>query len=259
MSRSTRLPVPAALAALLLAGCASGAGTPSATGATASATPTGSIAIASPSEAGLGSIPRPTGETIDGTCDGDASCLGLLDAGEHTSGGFQPTLTFTVPAGWANLEDRQGVFTLLPLDIPGDAIILFGKPQATEDDGRIVSGADNSTAGLAAYLRGRTDLDVSATTTRIGGVEAQQLDIAIRPGTIAKARGCEVAVCVTFASGRGKTWDYQAGLAGTERARVYLVDAAGTTTLIVVDSLDGTTFGDLTAAAEPIVASMAFH
>jgi hypothetical protein len=261
MRRPLRAIIPVALVGLTACG---GGGTGTSV-ATASPTPTASSSTsvssaASPSEdGGLGSLARPAGETIDGTCDGDASCLGLLDAGEHTSVGFDPTLTFTVPAGWANPEDRQGLFALLPLDIPGDAIVVFGKPEATGNDGRVVAGADNSAAGLATYLRGRPDLDVSATTTTIGGLAAEQLDIAIRPGTVAKARGCEVNVCVMVASGRGKTWDYTMGLAGTERMRVYLVDAAGATMLIIADSLDGATFADITSRADPIVTSMTFR
>jgi hypothetical protein len=238
-----------------LTACGDGGGT-----AVSTTSPTPSTSTPpSASDGGLGTIARPSGETIDGTCDGDASCLGLLDAGEHTSVGFQPSLTFTVPAGWANLEDRQGIFTLLPLDIPGDAIVVFGKPQATGNDGRIISGADNSAAGLAASIRDRPDLDVSSRTTTVGGVDAYQLDIAIRPGTVAKARGCEVNVCVMVASGRGVTWDYTLGLAGTERQRIYLVDMAGATMLIIADSLDGATFADITSVADPIVASMTFH
>jgi hypothetical protein len=233
-------------------------------------TPTGSRTTSAPktplasssgsrSEEELGSLARPTDETFDGACEEDASCLGLLDAGEHTSAGFQPAVTFTVPRGWANVEDRQGIFALPWGAIPGDEIAIFGKPQATGNDGRIVTGADNSAAGLAAYLQARADLDVSATTTTIGGVTAHQLDIAIRPGAASTSRGCEVNVCITFASGRAKTWDYVLGLAGTERMRVYLVDAAGATMLIIADSLDGTSFAQITDAADPIVMSMRFH
>jgi hypothetical protein len=61
------------------------------------------------------------------------------------------------------------------------------------------------------------------------------------------------------ASGRGVTWDYGLVLGGTERMRIYLVDTAGATLLIIADSLDGATFADITAAADPIVASMTFH
>lgn len=223
-----------------------------------SAAPSATALASAAADSGFESLARPVGETYDGHCDGDASCLGLLDAGEHASVGFQPELTFTVTEGWGNPEDRQGIFTLLPLEIPGDAIVVFGKPQATENDGRIVAGADNTAAGLAAYIRQRPDLDVSATTTSVGGIDAFQLDIAIRPGTVAEARGCEINVCVTVASGRGVTWDYSMGLAGTERVRVYLVDAAGATMLIIASSLDGTTFADLTQLADPVVGSMTF-
>jgi hypothetical protein len=260
-TRPLRAVVPAVLVVLTACG-GGGTGTPMPTSsATASATPSvpSSPSASSSPDGGLRSVARPDGETIDGSCDSDASCLGILDAGEHTTVGFQPAMTFTVPNGWANPEDRQGIFALLPLAIPGDAIVVFGKPQATGNDGRVVAGADNSAAGLAAYIGQRPDLDVSSAMTTVGGVEAYRLDVAIRPGTVAKARGCEVNVCVMLASGRGKTWDYLMGLAGTERARIYLVDTAGATLLILADSLDGATFADITAVADPIVSSMTFH
>ena len=257
---SMRRPLRATFAVVIvgLTGCGgAGSGVATATPThTAAASASGSASASASADTGLGSIARPV---IDGDYDGDASCVGLLDAGERTSVGFQPTMTFRVPAGWANLDNRQGIFTLLPLAIPGDAIVAFGKPQATGNDGRIVAGADNSAAGLAAYLGGRPDLDVSTGTATVGGVNAYRLDVAIRPGTVAKARGCEVNVCVMVASGRGVAWDYSLVLGGTERMRIYLVDTAGATLLIIADSLDGATFADITAAADPIVASMTFH
>ena len=41
-------------------------------------------------------------------------CLGLLEAGTYTTAAFTPQLTYTVPAGWQNLEDLPGNFLLLP-------------------------------------------------------------------------------------------------------------------------------------------------
>jgi hypothetical protein len=45
-------------------------------------------------------------------------CRGRLAAGTYTSRAFSPTLTYTVPDGWSNRQDRQGNFVLLP---PGQA------------------------------------------------------------------------------------------------------------------------------------------
>jgi hypothetical protein len=39
-------------------------------------------------------------------------CLGPLDEGTYTSQRFEPALTFTVPAGWNNIWDTRGAFSL---------------------------------------------------------------------------------------------------------------------------------------------------
>jgi hypothetical protein len=45
-------------------------------------------------------------------------CRGRLARGTYTSRAFTPTLTYTVPDGWSNRQDRPGNFVLLP---PGQA------------------------------------------------------------------------------------------------------------------------------------------
>jgi hypothetical protein len=41
-------------------------------------------------------------------------CRGPLNAGTYTSKLFQPRVTYTLPAGWANWEDLPGNFNLVP-------------------------------------------------------------------------------------------------------------------------------------------------
>ena len=41
-------------------------------------------------------------------------CLGDLDSGTYVTRVFRPTLTYTVPEGWSNMEDLRGNFLLLP-------------------------------------------------------------------------------------------------------------------------------------------------
>jgi hypothetical protein len=59
-----------------------------------------------------------TTSTYNGPCmdsqDGPPTqvCLGPLEEGTYTSQRFEPTLTFTVPAGWNNVWDSHGAFGL---------------------------------------------------------------------------------------------------------------------------------------------------
>jgi hypothetical protein len=97
-----------ALATLLLAGCSatsdSAPSTAPTTSGSASAAVASSPATAATSEPTQKPCPNPEGE----------ACLGTLAAGTYTTKIFQPTLTYTVPAGWKNYEDTLGNFLLVP-------------------------------------------------------------------------------------------------------------------------------------------------
>jgi hypothetical protein len=85
--------------ALSVSGC-SGSSDPTAAGS--SSTPSGSDASPSTHD-----VPCPNPEGRD--------CLGPIAAGTYTTQIFDPTLTYTVPAGgWENMEDTPGNFLLLP-------------------------------------------------------------------------------------------------------------------------------------------------
>lgn len=49
------------------------------------------------------------------------ACLGPIAAGTYSTSVFRPQITYTVPAGWSNLEDTPGNFLLVPpgFDLPG--------------------------------------------------------------------------------------------------------------------------------------------
>ena len=68
--------------------------------------------------------------------------------------------------------------------------------------------------------------------------------------------------CITFLRGKDPsskpTWDWDWGVASSEKERLYLLDGPKDVTAIVIDSLDGTTFAALTAAADKILASVKF-
>lgn len=64
-----------------------------------------------------------SGESTEDPADGQSvscpepesgTCLGELEAGTYTTQSLRPQLTYTVPDGWANMDDTPGVFLLLP-------------------------------------------------------------------------------------------------------------------------------------------------
>jgi hypothetical protein len=69
---------------------------------------------AAPSVAATSDQPEPTSLTCPERDRGD--CLGPLDPGTYSTTSFEPSLTYTVPAGWANGEDLPGNMLLNRLD-----------------------------------------------------------------------------------------------------------------------------------------------
>jgi hypothetical protein len=99
-------------------------------------------------------------------------------------------------------------------------------------------------------------------TVTVGGLKGRRWDITTAPTATARTTDCPTTACVTFMCGTdpsaNKTWDWDWGAATSERMQFYLLDASTDLTAIVVASFDGTTFDTLTAAADKIIASMAF-
>lgn len=208
-------------------------------------------------------MPRPTDIPSDGTCEEGHICLGLLAPGTtYTTSAFKPQITFSVPeAGWENLSDVGGVFQLLPIARPGDAIFFFRDPVAT---GVGAVGAGSSVEDLAAWLAANPLLDVTpAQPVTVGGLVGLMMDIRIAAGAESHPSDCPVQVCVGFFKGTDPssrpTWEWDWGSAGPETQRLYLVTSAEGLVAIFVDSFDGTTFDSLSATADTILASVRFN
>jgi hypothetical protein len=272
---ATRIVATAALALVLLGACtAGGAATPSASAPTAvvpsaapaaTTAPSTAVATARPTTTPLPTaLTRPADVPKDGTCDPDSTCQGLLQPGKHHTKVFVPGFSFSVPAaGWENLAQRGGHFDLTSITAPGDSIGFVWRPGPTNPDGTPVFGVQNTVAALGAWLEQNKDLAVSpSTAVTIGGLKGRRWDISLAPTTTVRDKDCPTQACVGFLRGTDPssqpTWAWDFGLASSERARVYLLDGPTDMTAIIVDSLDGTTFDALTAAADKILASVSF-
>jgi len=188
----------------------------------------------------------------------------LLGPGSYHTRIFKPGFGFKVAAaGWENLADEGGVFGLLPISSPGDAILFFRQPKATSPDGTPVFSVDISVDAIAKWLAANPALSVGTqATVTIGGLKGVRMDVAIAPDA-GPSLNCPVRTCVSIFKGVDpgavKIWQWDWSAATSERQRLYLLTAAGAGVIaIFVDSLDGTTFDALTASADTILATVRF-
>jgi hypothetical protein len=172
-------------------------------------------------------------------------------------------LVHDLGAGWENIGQAGGNFAFLSTTEPGDAILVFWRPQPTNSDGSLVSGVKSTAADIGRWLVRNKDLTVSnAADVAVGGLKGKRWEVEAAPTATARTSDCPTTACVTFLRGIDpspqKTWDWDWGAATSERMQLYLLDGPTDVTAIVVDSLDGTTFDTLTAKADKILASIKF-
>lgn len=155
--------------------------------------------------------PTETPETFDGETNGTWTgpcadsqdgppprvCLGPLDEGTYTSQRFEPTLTFTVPAGWNNPWDTRGSFELWTpgwsngSDDPDDpGIYLFDHPglELNRDvrarregcSDAVDASVGTSALQLATWVSDHPGIATGGPSpVEIGGLAGYQLDVSI--------------------------------------------------------------------------------
>jgi hypothetical protein len=169
----TALASPLTLTLLLLtSGCSEDSSTSEAQRSTVSSGPSSTAVSTEPAR----QCPNPHGGV----------CLGLLEDGEYTTARFQPTLTYSVPAGWDNEEDLSGNFLLVPPDgdLAGvdagtsDYIGVYSAVQASGGcDGPPASGAFTPEE-IASAIRQDSNLAVTEPqATKVGGLRGLVMDI----------------------------------------------------------------------------------
>lgn len=208
-------------------------------------------------------------------------CLGELEAGSQASLFFDPYLaefgqpisrhgamTYEVPDGWANADDRTHFYTLMRasayqeggincLDCP-DTIWLSANPRAVGIDCReeVADEAIGSSAeALAGWIRAHPGLVVSeGPATTVDGRQTFVLDI-MAPEEYAEA-------CVDAELDRSFVPlfthpGYSFGIGTGDRHRLILVEIeADTAMLIGIDSLDPADIDVLAAEVQPILDSI---
>lgn len=253
------------LGVLLVGACQGGPTTSSSARSTpspiASPTPTGSpTPTVSPTERPI-SVERPTDIPTDGSCVSGHPCLGLLGPGSYHSQDFAPGFAFTIArAGWQNREEVAWILPLLPVDHPGDALVFFRDPRVSADDGTILASVGADVPSLVAWFTANPSLKVTAPVeVTVGGLKGTWFDVGIAQGATNTDPACPVRVCQALLVGpsvSGQLWGW--GLAGIEKERIYLLTGSTHTVAIVVDSIDGASFDDLTTRASEILATVKF-
>ncbi len=210
-------------------------------------------------------LARPTDLPTNGACEPERTCLGVLGDWTQHADVFTPHFTFTSPRGkWQNRDQSDGTLTLESIDNPGDFIAFYRLPTATNADGSPVRPSVASTAAaLSAWLGSNSSLLAAANRRlTVGGLEAIETDVAVAPGNTSRPEGCPVVACVGVFKGtdpaRLPSWQWDWAIASGEKARIYLVNSPQGVFAIIVDSLDGTTFDDLTRTADGLLATLRF-
>jgi hypothetical protein len=185
-----------------------------------------------------------------------------LPAGAYTSRTFQPSVSYTLPAGWDNPTDAADYFELVPAGSEIAGIHLFRDPkamsQAADCPASPEPGVGGTSSQLAAWIRARPGLAVGdPRIVTVGGLRGIEIDVAIADGwagTCPFANGLPAVPLFV-----GKTGGYQWVVAGSERLRLSLLDVPGGGTVVVdVDAFDGSVFDSLVANAAPIVDTFTF-
>lgn len=189
-----------------------------------------------------------------------ATAAPALTAGSHQSATFQPGVTYTVPANWANTTDAAAYFALNPVGDENNGVYLFHNIQALSQDTTCPRapepGVGTTAAEMVAWIRSLKGLNVSQPVpVTINGVAGTQIDVSIKS---AWTQSCSFAnglrTVPLFYSSTIDWW-----LAGDEKLRLTFMDLPNQGTVTAdLDSFDGTGFGDLLTNGTPIVQSFKF-
>jgi hypothetical protein len=176
------------------------------------------------------------------------TCLGKLAAGRYTTGSFRPTLTFTVPAGWANYLDISGLYLLQPPGAkpPGNSITgsFIGletrvAPEASDCRSH-VSGVKTTPPAIAAWIAKQRGLVISRRhAVAVGGLHGVALDIRMERG----AKGClsvgATTPAVPLLVGIGpSSFDHEVG-PGIDERHYLLGYKGGTLDIQMIDTSGG--------------------
>jgi hypothetical protein len=249
----TLLITTAAASVLAVAGCTSSASDNDAPASPAAAPTTQSP---SPAAVDVPNCPNPHGGT----------CLGTLEPGEYQTTTFAPQLTYTVPAGWTNLEDLPGNFLLEDVKDPQPDDALGGSyfGMYTNVYAAAIACKETSQKGvgikpkeLVAWYQSVPGLIVSTPKkVSVGGLRGLQVDLSAKP----KEEPCtfDGYAAVPLIIGDGVSQVHHVVGKGQDVRLVILGWNDGNVTLEITNVDKQHSAKDYRAQVQPIIDSMEF-
>ena len=206
------------------------------------------------------------------TGDWDHTNLGLLAPGRHVGTPFRPfgggtigSFSYTVPTGWKEQGESQGVFAVSGPDpaVLTSISVLSNVAPSTEDKnctGTPVADVGRTPTAVAAWLATQTGLVVTKPTpVAIGGLKGVVVDVSVAPSwiqpcTIPPGPGTDVYTFADAVSG-----DPSQSIGGTTRERYILLDRGDQQTLLIdIEAQDKASWDAVMTAAMPVVNTFEF-
>ena len=192
-----------------------------------------------------------------------------LDPGTYVHDLTPPRVTFTVPSGWWLTTDFAPGFGIRPEAFQTDeGLRVWFDMRLTVNDAACTEAPDPALGHTVDDL-------VTGFTTRpgvvatdpqpvsIGGLDGQWFDLQLAPDWSATCPFDPSQPGVTLftdadpaSNDNSPFW----GVSGDDRLRLYVLDdTAGSTVMVVINTIDASTFESLLAEAQPVVDSLEFE
>jgi hypothetical protein len=214
-----------------------------------------------------------------GCTDDEGWCLGELAPGTHDSVVFTPFVppdrwqfdygrfSYTVPAGWENIEDCPGCYALAKQGAPENAaIFLFSDV--------VPHSQDESCPGAAEPGVGRTASEITdwlaslpgfvaptAEAVTVGGLSGFRLDLEVAADwahTCSYSEGNSLVSTFVDSDDKAEGFDWNVGEGS--KARYFLLDLGdGRTLLISIEAPTTADFDSLVVDAMPVIETFAFR
>ena len=210
------------------------------------------------------STPRPKCPNLES---GNANqCLGPIAAGTYTTVVFHPTLTYTVPDGWSNMEDMAGNFLLLPpgADLTGvdtngaDYLGVYTSVVAPSlCTGEASTTIDHTFDALVEHTQNNPLLKVTNVhDVTIGDLSGVEMDLRMKPGP---GDGCSDGVWVDIYVGERPTDLVHSALPGNN-LRIALLRNGDATLAVEITDIDqgGSDIDDWKSAADAVAQTFEF-
>jgi hypothetical protein len=214
-----------------------------------------------------------------GTCPAGGVCLGDMDAGGHVSAVFTPFVppsawrysygrfAFTVPNGWANLEDGKDDYVLATLGaVPDTDILLIAgvaphvQDAACSELSSPEPGVGTGPGAIATWIGTIPGLiTTKPTPTQVGGIHGVTLDVSVSSTSTHHCPFIDTPGAQLFSPSDPKS-EFDFGIWGKGRMRLFLLDLGNQRTLMVdIEAQDKATWDALVPVAMPVVASFEFR